>query len=161
MNNPNKESTNNSLDTSSLQIDSPKIILDTTMKGFTNLKDKQKSSGYPIGTFKTYSQIVKSIFSYGSKTEEVLKVLGEPDLIDPDDSDPYGETWHYENTEIHFTYGIVDNAHGIYIHDKIKHFVDAMDLINSGDPIQQEFGRKLFNRQALLQNKKTFGNIGK
>jgi hypothetical protein len=113
---------------------------------------EKPTSVYPVGTFKTYPEIVRSLFGEGSNKDEVLIVMGKPELEEPDNSVSGSdrETWYYGNIEIHFKNGLViyANVDGLNADQKIEKYVDFMDLLTSIDPIERKFGHMLFERGA-------------
>lgn len=115
-----------------------------------NKTPKMKSvSVFPVGTFKTYPEIVRSLFGEGSSKEEVRTVMGKPELVEP--IKECCESWYYGNTEIQFKYGYV---HYIVNASQCKKFVEMRDLLISNDPIEKKFGQHLLEGASKYVNYK-------
>ncbi len=105
-------------------------------------KKEEKSSVKPIGTYKTIPQIMKHLFSNGSKKQELIKVQGLPEITDDENN---REVWYYGNCKVYFKGDLVEEV--INNEECIK-YAGFHDLINSDDKIEKEFGRILLNRMA-------------
>ncbi len=132
--------------------DSVKAALDAKhnaeMKEWNEKQAKQPKfvSVFPLGTFKSYPQIVKSVFGNGSNKQEVTRVMGRPELIE---TTKHGyETWYYGTIEISFKYGLVNE---ILNAQDCKKYVSVNDLLISKDPIEKKFGQFLLDRLATIR----------
>ncbi len=103
---------------------------------------KEKSSVKPIGTYKSIPQIMRSLFSNGSKKQELIKVQGLPEITDDENN---REVWYYGNCKVYFKGDLVEEV--INNEECIK-YAGFHDLISSNDKIEKEFGRILLNRMA-------------
>lgn len=136
----NKENSNNRATTKE-PVPAKPLSLDTGVVSLPHIKPKEKFiSVFPLGTFKSYPQIVKGLFGIGSNQDEVRNVMGRPDL----DKD---EVWYYGTVEIHFKYGLVDN---VVNPQSCKKYVSMADLLISQDPIEKKFGQFLLDRASTL-----------
>lgn len=107
-----------------------------------SIPDTPKKVGYksvfPKGTWKSYPQIVRSIWGVGSSKDEVVSIMGRPELIEPH-KDGY-EVWFYGKLEITFWNTVVD---AVYREDLCPKYASYEALLTSDDPIERRFGAKL------------------
>ena len=102
---------------------------------------KKYVSVKPKGTFKTYPQIVRTLFGRGSTEAEVLSIMGRPELIEKGTES--SETWFYGRIEIYFQYTHVYDGYNL---DECESYADLEELLLSDDPIEKRFGLTLLGR---------------
>jgi hypothetical protein len=132
---------------SSQPVNQDTLSLDTAMiiDAIPPKQGAKFNSVFPLGTFRTFPQIVRSLFGEGSKSAEVRDVMGSPELID--DSRTGHEIWYYGNVEIHFKYDIVSE---VVNSQQCERYAQMISLCMSSDPIERKFGEMLLKRTAFI-----------
>ena len=90
-------------------------------------------SVFPIGTYKSLSEIMKNVFSQGSTRREVRAVQGEPDFTD---TDGILENWYYGRCLVQFNGQLV---RAVSNPDGTLKYADYIALALSPDKIEGEF----------------------
>lgn len=103
----------------------------------TSIK-KENKSVFPKGTWKNYPQIVRSVFGEGSTKEEVLNIMGRPEMIERPEVGV--EIWYYGRVEVQIKNTIVRY---VVNSNECNKYVFYEDLLVSPDPIEKRFGIKL------------------
>lgn len=131
--------------------DSVVRAIKTIVKKQEEARQRNWQSVFPKGTWKTYPQIVSSIFGRGSTKEEVRSIMGSPELIEQfygDDAyrnEKIKETWYYGDIEIRFKFSIVIGGENL---EKCDKYVSTTSLLMSSDPYESKLGELMVGRLA-------------
>lgn len=131
-------------------------VIDSGVVGVPT-RDVNRKMHFPEGMFKTYPQIVNNIFAVGTSKEELINILGRPELVEKSTRNVPNtgikddvESWYYGEMIIELTNDVVSdvsnyegNKHCFY-----NYGIQINDLYISDIAIEKRWALHLLDNRA-------------